>query len=189
MHAFQLSLPQLSKPNSMNLSWKENGAYIINNPLENKLSSFPISRRKALGIRGLVPAAHISLELNVKRCMENVRSKCSPLEKYIYLQQIQDTAETLYYAILVSHIEELMPIVYTPTVGEACRNFSFLYRGTLRGLYISLDDLGYVREILDNWPMNKVTTIVVTDGERILGLGDLGKPNVRTVIGLHNSPL
>ena len=94
-----------------------------------------------------------------------------------------DVSEHLYYAILVKHIAEIMPIIYTPVVGEACEQFSHIYRGTLRGMYLSLDDAGSIRHILDNWPTNDVTTIVVTDGERILGLGDLGVNGMGIPIG------
>lgn len=146
----------------------------IHDPLLYRGSSTPVDLRDALKLRGFIPAGFIPLELQIQRCMEQLRSKSSPLEKYIYLQGIQDVDETLYYAILVSHTAEVMPIVYTPTVGEACMKFSSIYRGTRRGLYLSLKDLGSIRDILDNWPSSNITTIVVTDGERILGLGDLG---------------
>ena len=147
------------------------GIHFMKNPLSNQISSIPIEKRKSLRIHGLLPSAHIPIHTNVKRCMENLRSKSSNLEKYLYLQSIQDVDERLYYAILMSHTTEVMPIVYTPTVGEACQSFSMIYRGTVRGMYLSLDDIGSVREILDNWHQDSVTTIVVTDGERILGLG------------------
>lgn len=153
------------------------------NPVEYHGVSTPLENRSALGIRGLVPAAYLPLELNVERCMSRLREKPSSLEKYVYLRNIQDVNENLFYAMLVKHTSELMPIVYTPTVGEACEKFSHTYRGTLRGLYISLLDAGSIREILDNWPSKEVTTIVVTDGERILGLGDLGVNGMGIPIG------
>jgi len=162
----------------------ETGVEFMKNPLLNQISSVPISLRKDLGIQGMIPAAEIPLKLNVKRCMENLRLKSSNLEKYLYLQSIQDVDETLYYAILIQHTAEVMPIVYTPTVGEACQKFSMIYRGTLRGLYLSLNDLGQVKSILEQWPnKDKITTIVVTDGERILGLGDLGVNGMGIPIG------
>ena len=167
-----------------NLFYNETGVNFLKNPLKYQISSIPIPDRKALGIQGMVPAAQISLKQNVKRSMENFRSKSTNLEKYIYLQSIQDVDENLYNAILVAHTTEVMPIVYTPTVGEACQKFSQIYRGTFRGLYLSLEDLGNVKAILENWPnKEKITTIVVTDGERILGLGDLGVNGMGIPIG------
>ena len=153
------------------------------NPIHFHGVSTPIEERTALGIRGLIPSAYLPLEVDVERCMARLREKCSALEKYIYLRNIQDTNEQLYYAMLVRHITELMPIVYTPTVGEACQRFSHTYKGTLRGFYISLEDKGMIRQLLDNWSSEDVTTIVVTDGERILGLGDLGVNGIGIPIG------
>ena len=150
------------------------GVELLHDSLLYRGSSTPLNQRDELKLRGLIPVGVVPLDLQIQRCMEQLRSKSSSLEKYIYLQGIQDIDETLYYAILVSHTAEVMPIVYTPTVGEACIKFSSIYRGTRRGLYLSIDDLGSVRDILDNWPSSNITTIVVTDGERILGLGDLG---------------
>lgn len=106
--------------------------------------------------------------------MEQVRNKTSAMEKYLYLHTLLDTNEALYYRMLIQHTAELMPIVYTPTVGQACIEFSQVYRQTPRGLYITLNDIGKVSSILDNWPQKDIRAIVFTDGERILGLGDLG---------------
>jgi malate dehydrogenase (oxaloacetate-decarboxylating)(NADP+) len=154
-----------------------------NNAVEFRGVSTPINLRPALGIQGLVPAAYLPVEQNVKRCMSMFRQKISPLEKYVYLRNIQDTNEHLFYAMVISHTAEIMPIIYTPTVGEACERFSHIYHGTFRGLYLSLNDAGNIRTILDNWPASYVTTIVVTDGERILGLGDLGVNGMGIPIG------
>jgi malate dehydrogenase (oxaloacetate-decarboxylating)(NADP+) len=159
------------------------GTYHAKDPIKYSGVSTPVDQRGSLGIRGLVPPAYIPLQLDVERCMEQLRNKATPLEKYIYLASIQDVSERLYYAILVQHTSEVMPIVYTPTVGAACENFSEIYRGKLRGMYFSLLDLGHIRKIMDNWPTNEVTTIVVTDGERILGLGDLGVNGMGIPIG------
>uniref|UniRef100_A0A7S2L0D0 Malic enzyme n=2 Tax=Leptocylindrus danicus TaxID=163516 RepID=A0A7S2L0D0_9STRA len=155
----------------------------MKDPLLNVASSTPLADRERLKLRGLVPSGYIPLNLNVERSMQQLRLKSSPLEKYLFLQSIQDIDERLYYAILVSHTEEVMPIVYTPTVGEACQKFSSIYRGTVRGLFISLEDAGSVRSVLDNWPHDDVSTIVVTDGERILGLGDQGVNGMGIPIG------
>jgi malate dehydrogenase (oxaloacetate-decarboxylating)(NADP+) len=156
---------------------------IAHDPVRFRGISTPPEMREALGIRGLVPAAYIPLELDVERCMIQMRSKQCDIEKYIYLQSIQDVNERLYYAILVKYTAETMPIVYTPTVGIACERFSKIYRESLRGMYFSLEDKGMIRKLMDNWPEQKVTTIVVTDGERILGLGDLGVNGMGIPIG------
>jgi malate dehydrogenase (oxaloacetate-decarboxylating)(NADP+) len=140
------------------------GVYLVKDPVEYNGVSTPTEERAHLGIQGLVPTAYIPLELDVQRCMEQLRSKSTPLEQYTYLASIQDVSERLYFAMLVKHTDETMPIVYTPTVGAACENFSKVYRGTLRGMYFSLKDAGNIRKILDNWPSQNVTTIVVTDG-------------------------
>ena len=153
------------------------------NPVEFQGVSTPLVKREELGLRGLLPAAYLSLEQEVQRCMRRLREKPDDLEKYVYLRNIQDVNENLFYAMLTRHTAELMPIVYTPTVGKACEEFSHIYRGALRGLYFTLNDAGSIREILDNWPYSDVTTIVVTDGERILGLGDLGVNGMGIPIG------
>jgi malic enzyme len=145
--------------------------------------STPPDQRGDKKLRGLLPAAYIPLELDVERCMTLLRSKQSPIEKYNYIQGIQDVNERLYYAILMKHTAETMPIVYTPTVGEACERYSECYRGTVRGMFFSLHDAGMIRELLNNWPEPHVTTIVVTDGERILGLGDLGANGMGIPVG------
>lgn len=159
------------------------GVYNVKDPVKYNGVSTPIEKREELGIRGLIPAAYIPLDLDVERCMEQLRLKEKPIDKYVYIQSIQDTNERLYYAILVKYTAEVMPVVYTPTVGEACERFSEIYRGTLRGMYFSLQDAGKIRQLLDNWPARHVTTIVVTDGERILGLGDLGVNGMGIPIG------
>ena len=114
------------------------GVHLAKDPIKYTGVSTPVEERAKLGIQGLVPAAYIPLDLDVQRCMEQLRSKSTPLEQYIYLANIQDVSERLYYAMLVKHTHELMPIVYTPTVGAACENYSKIYRGTLRGIYFSL---------------------------------------------------
>jgi malate dehydrogenase (oxaloacetate-decarboxylating)(NADP+) len=159
------------------------GVYLAKDPVKYNGVSTPIEMREELGIRGLVPSAYIPLDLDVERCMKQLRLKERAIDKYVYIQSIQDVNERLYYAILVKHTAELMPIVYTPIVGEACENFSSIYRGTLRGMYFSLKDRGKIRKLLDNWAARHVSTIVVTDGERILGLGDLGVNGMGIPIG------
>ena len=159
------------------------GVYVAHDPIKYCGVSTPIEIRDTLGIRGLVPSAYIPLDQDVERCMGRLRSKQSGLDKYLYLAGIQDVSERLFYAMLVKYTPELMPIVYTPVVGEACERFSEIYRHTLRGMYFSLNDKGQIRRMLDNWPAKEVTTIVMTDGERILGLGDLGVNGMGISIG------
>lgn len=160
------------------------GYYIAKNPVLNKGKSFTLSEQEKMGLRGLYPAGEsLSLELKVEVAMEQLRKKTSPLEKYIHLHTIQDSDETLYYAILSSYTTEVMPIVYTPTVGEACIQWNKIFRHTPRGLYLSIKDKGQIRKILDNYPQKIIKAIVFTDGERILGLGDLGANGMGIPIG------
>ncbi|KAL7530236.1 hypothetical protein ACHAXR_003380 [Thalassiosira sp. AJA248-18] len=153
------------------------------NPVEYHGVLTPISKRDELGLRGLLPAAYLPLDLEVERMMSRLREKPDNLEQYIFLRNIQNVNENLFYAMLIKHTAELMPIVYTPTVGLGCERFSHIYCGKMSGLYISINDAGEIRRILDNWPYDKVTTVVVTDGERILGLGDLGVNGMGIPIG------
>lgn len=159
------------------------GYNLLRMPGHNKGVSFSEQEREKLRLRGLLPPAVISFEMETNRAMAQLRKKSSPLEKYIFMQTMQDTNEALYYRMLIEHTHELMPIVYTPTVGQACLEFSHIYRQTPRGLYISLNDLGRVSEILDAWPQKQINAIVFTDGERILGLGDLGINGMGIPIG------
>jgi malate dehydrogenase (oxaloacetate-decarboxylating)(NADP+) len=137
-----------------------------------------------MGLRGLYPCGEPQLpHRRVATAMEQLRKKANPLEKYIFLHTIQDSDETLYYRILTDHTAEVMPYVYTPTVGQACQEWSSIFRHTPRGLYLSINDKGHIRKILDNWPVDDIKAIVVTDGERILGLGDLGVNGMGIPIG------
>lgn len=181
----ELSVDELMKAlQQQGIDTHQNGFYLVRTPSLNKGQSFSLEERQEYGIRGLFPAGDpISLDLKVKIAMEQLRSKTSPLEKYIYLHTIQDSDETLFYAILTHHTTETMPLVYTPTVGEACIQWSRIFRHTPRGLYLSIKDKGSIRSILDNSPMRDVKVIVVTDGERTLGLGDLGVNGMGIPIG------
>jgi malate dehydrogenase (oxaloacetate-decarboxylating)(NADP+) len=160
------------------------GYYLAKNPAINKGTAFTPEERISLGIRGLYPAGDPqSLDLKVQVALEALRSKATPLEKYIFLHTIQDSDETLFYAILMRYTDETMPIVYTPTVGEACQKWSRIYRHTPRGLYLSSRDRGHIQEILNGYPNKDIKAIVFTDGERILGLGDLGVNGMGIPIG------
>jgi len=134
-----------------------------------------------LGIRGLLPPHVETIEQQLKRALRQFRAFNTPLEKYIYLSSLQDRNETLFFKLLVENPVETMPIVYTPTVGEACTKFDEVFRSA-RGMYISLKEKGVIRRVLDNWERTP-EIIVVTDGSRILGLGDLGANGMGIPIG------
>lgn len=148
----------------------------------NKSTAFTKEEREKLGLKGLLPYSKCNLQIQVTRIMSNLRRKHENIEKYIFLNALQDRNERLFYRILIDYVDELLPIVYTPTVGQACTEFSHIFRQT-KGLYITPEDKGEIAEILDNWPENDVRVVVVTDGERILGLGDLGANGMGIPIG------
>lgn len=158
------------------------GVKLLHDPVRNKGTAFTEAERDLLGLQGLLPPRVCSPAEQEQRVMGNLRNKESDLERYIALIALQDRNETLFYRVVLNHIEEIMPLIYTPTVGKACQQFSHIYRRP-RGLYISLQDRGRVREILDHWPHRDPRVIVVTDGERILGLGDLGAAGMGIPIG------
>ncbi len=160
------------------------GVTILADPLINKGTAFSRPERAELGLDGLLPPAVETLEEQVARAYEAFRGYDKPLNRHIYLRQLQDTNEVLFYRLVTEHLEELLPIVYTPTVGEACRRFSEIYRRP-RGLFLTWEDRHRFREILRNRPHRDedVDVIVVTDGQRILGLGDQGVGGMGIPIG------
>jgi len=158
------------------------GAELLHDPLLNKGTAFTDEERTVLGLKGLLPPHVHTVEEQVARVMDNYRAKTTDLERYIHLMSLQDRNETLFYRVVAEHLEEMMPIIYTPVVGQACQSWGHLFRRS-RGLYISIKDRGHVEEILSNWPQKDVRVIVVTDGERILGLGDQGAGGMGIPVG------
>ena len=148
----------------------------------NKGTAFTEEERQTLRLEGLLPPYVNSLETQVMRVMENFHKKPSDLEKYIYLMSLLNRNETLFYRVVMDKIEEMMPIVYTPTVGRACQEYGHILRSP-RGIFISSKDKGRVIDVLRNWPNKDVRIVVVTDGERILGLGDLGADGMGIPVG------
>ncbi len=158
------------------------GVDLLLSPAHNKSTAFTEEERDRLKLRGLLPAAIGSMDSQVDQALANLRRKDSALEKYIFLSALQDRNERLFYRMVIEHIKEIMPLIYTPTVGQACKEFANIFRKT-KGFYITVRDRGRIREILDNWPHRDIRIIVVTDGERILGLGDLGANGMGIPIG------
>ncbi len=158
------------------------GLDIIRDPLLNKGTSFSNSEREELGLFGLVPPHQSTIKEQLKRAKENFNRKNTDLGKYIFLEALHDRNETLYYRLILENIEEMTPIIYTPTVGEACQRYGHIYRRA-RGMYISSNAKGDIKKRINNWPEDKIDIIVVTDGSRILGLGDLGASGIGIPIG------
>ena len=158
------------------------GLDLLHDPRLNKGTAFTERERDVLHLRGLLPPRVFTLEQQLERIMENWRAQTSDLQRYVFMVALQDRNETLFYRTVVDHLPEMMPIIYTPTVGEACARFGHIFRRP-RGLYVSAADRGRIREVLRNWPEPAVGVIVVTDGERILGLGDLGAYGMGIPIG------
>merc|ERR1719239_1893898 len=144
--------------------------------------AFTLEERQTLGIHGLLPPRFKSLEEQADNSLRNLRRYTDPLNQYMYMVDLLDRNERLFYKLLSENIEELMPIVYTPTVGLACQKFGLAFKKP-QGLFITIHDKGHVLDVLKNWPEQDVRAIVVTDGERILGLGDLGAQGMGIPVG------
>jgi malate dehydrogenase (oxaloacetate-decarboxylating)(NADP+) len=157
------------------------GIALLRDPLLNKGTGFTDKERDALGLRGLLPATHLSIQAQVDRLLTNLRNLPNDLEKYVALNALHDRNETLFFRLVCDNIDEIQPIIYTPTVGLACQKFGNIFQRP-RGLFIGANDRGRVAKLLANWPY-PAKLIVVTDGERILGLGDLGANGMGIPVG------
>jgi malate dehydrogenase (oxaloacetate-decarboxylating)(NADP+) len=164
------------------LSISKRGVELLHDPTLNKSTAFTEAERQGLGLVGLVPDATESEDLQLRRVMLQLGHKPTDLDRYIYLVNLLDHDETLFYRTIMSDPARFLPIVYDPTIGEACLKFGHIFRGP-RGMYLSISRRGHVKEVLRNWPVNYVRFICVTDGGRILGLGDLGANGMGIPIG------
>ena len=158
------------------------GHELLHNSATNKSTAFSLEEREKFGLRGLLPFSVSNQDTHQKRALGNMRRKAYDIEKYIFLSGLQDRNEKLFYRMVIENIEEIMPLIYTPTVGQACKEFAHIFRRA-QGFYITPDDKGDIRKILGNWHEDDVKVIVVTDGQRILGLGDLGANGMGIPIG------
>ena len=159
-----------------------NGVALLENPEENQGTAFSQKHRESKGLIGLVPPTVETLENQVKRCLYQLSKKNNDIEQYIYLLQLADSNETLFYALLATDPARFLKIVYDPTVGAACLEFGHIYRKP-NGLYVSIDQRGKLKQVLANWPTKDIRVICVSTGERILGLGDLGTNGMGIPIG------
>jgi len=158
------------------------GVALLHDPLLNKGTSFTDAERDALGLRGLLPPKVTSQAQQVERVLSNIRHKATDLDRYTYLVSLQERNAALFYRVVMDNLSEMMPIIYTPTVGQACQKYALIFRRP-QGLFISSEDRGRIEQLLRNWPHADVRMIVITDGERILGLGDLGSCGMGIPVG------
>ncbi|KAL9669298.1 hypothetical protein QQ045_006842 [Rhodiola kirilowii] len=158
------------------------GYTLLRDPHHNKGLAFTEKERDAHYLRGLLPPTVVSQDLQVKKMMHSFRKYKVPLQRYMALMELQESNSKLFYKLLIENVEELLPVVYTPTVGEACQKYGSIFRRP-QGLFISLREKGKILEVLRNWPEKNIQVIVVTDGERILGLGDLGCQGMGIPVG------
>jgi malate dehydrogenase (oxaloacetate-decarboxylating)(NADP+) len=158
------------------------GIALLRDPMLNKGTAFTEAERDALHLRGLLPPHVLPQEEQVARFLENLRAKHNPLEKYVELTALHDRNEALFYRVVIDNTDEVVPIIYTPTVGLACEKYGHIFQRP-RGIFVSARDSGRIESVLSNWPNREVAIIVVTDGERILGLGDQGANGMGIPVG------
>ncbi len=170
----------MSEPKPIYISYA--GPSLLETPLLNKGSAFSPEERRTFNLIGLLPPVYESIEEQVERCYQQYCSFDEPINKHIYLRVVQDNNETLFYRLLSEHLVEMLPIIYTPIVGDACEHFSDIYRSA-RGIFVSWEEREYMDEILRSVTKDKVKVVVVTDGERVLGLGDQGIGGMGIAIG------
>src|SRR6202162_2736116 len=166
-----MNVPVRATPRSLP-SDSPRGLSLLRDPLLNKGTAFTEQERDTLGLRGFLPAHVFSMKAQAERVLVNLRSLASDLAKYVALNELHDRNEALFFRVVADNIDEIQPLIYTPTVGLACQRFGYIFQRP-RGLFIGANDRGRIADILSNWPYS-AKLIVVTDGERILGLGDLG---------------
>jgi malate dehydrogenase (oxaloacetate-decarboxylating)(NADP+) len=162
--------------------WFPRGMELLRDPTLNKGTAFSEPERDLLGLRGLLPPHVSTQDEQVARVLDNFRRNESPLARYIQLASLLDRNEALFFRVITEYPDEMMPIIYTPTVGLACQQFAHIYRRP-RGLFVTAEDRGRIAQVMRNWPHREVAMVVVTDGERILGLGDLGANGMGIPIG------
>ncbi len=158
------------------------GLTLLQDPVLNKGTAFTREERRRLGIDGLLPPHVSTMKEQVSRVLENLRSQSTDLQRYTEMISLLDRNETLFYRVVMENLDEMMPIIYTPIVGKACQLYGHIFRRP-RGLFITRHEKGRIREVLRHWPHRNVRVIVVTDGERILGLGDLGANGMGIPVG------
>ncbi|WP_291687741.1 NAD-dependent malic enzyme [Bradyrhizobium sp.] len=173
-------LPVRARPSSQ-LPESPRGLALLRDPMLNKGTAFTEAERDALGLRGFLPAHVLSMPEQVERVLVNLRGLPNDLEKYIALNSLHDRNEALFFRVVCDNIDEIQPLIYTPTVGLACQRYGLIFQRP-RGMFISANDRGRIAELLGNWPY-PAKLIVVTDGERILGLGDLGAHGMGIPVG------
>jgi malate dehydrogenase (oxaloacetate-decarboxylating)(NADP+) len=154
---------------------------LLRDPLLNKGTAFTEQERAALGLRGLLPPRALSMQAQAARVLPNIRNLPTDLEKHVALNALHDRNEALFFSVVCDNIDEIQPLIYTPTVGLACQKYGLIFQRP-RGMFISANDRGQIAEVLKIWPY-QCKLIVVTDGERILGLGDLGANGMGIPVG------